>query len=205
MEACCTVDGDCSELPDTATLEAPFGGDAPTDCCEPPPPCFGTCGCRNIGATATVSFSGVDGIGCVECDLGGGNSAYYNFTGSLGTYTLDRYTDAFSNTCRFHGTFSGTYTAAGTGASGGSCPGSDPCTSTTFTIDLFFNAGTGDWELFVSFDACDGLIFDGVVNQGDCSGNLSFTNSLPAMDCEFNSGVAATGGGATVVFAPCTP
>lgn len=194
----CAVDGDCAALDDTAAPDPPFGGEEPPSCCN----CLADCGCYTVGATATVSFAGVqNGMACIECPHGTGTSTFWRaVSGTLGTYTL---VGGFG--CTFELIVaSGVAIATAEGPTGGGCPpdGDFVVDDAGFDIVLSFEGGT-TWRLTVRGPEF-GAFFIADTDQGDCSGPLVFTNSIVAYDpCtaeDWNKN-----GTATVVFTPCVP
>ena len=190
----CTSDGDCGSLPDTATPDPPFPGEPPDCYC----PCLSVCGCRNVGRTATVSFSGVlNGMACTDC----GGTFRKAGTLILGTYTLTKGVG-----CTFTGTATGVIFLTATGTLGGDCPPDEDFTpgESSASIELFFDAITGKWAVNVFAD--DFQLFLGAVDQGDCTGALVIDNEYTDYDpCGFTTFAVMKDGTATVVFKPCTP
>ncbi len=191
---CCTVNGDCSALGDTATPALPFGGAEPTDCCY----CEGTCGCRSVGKYAVVSFAGVEnGMPCTDC------RGAFRRAGTLvlGTYTLTKGTGCF-----FSGVATGLFFESATGVEGGDCPPDEdfhPGEVEAF-IELAFDAGAGRWGIEVHVDDFQFFVGDG--DQGDCTGAVVMDNQLTAYDpCGDVNFACMINGTATVVFPPCVP
>lgn len=209
MGKCCTVNGDCTGEDNTATPALPFAGGPPNDCdCNP---CISTCGCRDVGATATVSFADVDTIGFLECPNGDGTSGYLEIIGTLGVYPLARSTDETDvrQPCLFVGDFSDITFNQYTGNSG--LAQGDPGLTlvigpnTGNHIELWFDVGSNSWVLGVIGEGSILFFFFGTADDTDCPDPLVFSNTYTEGDNCGSDAPFMFGGTATVVFTPCAP
>lgn len=195
MDTDCTLNADCTGLDNTAEPPPPFAGEPPY-CCN----CLSVCGCRNVGRTAAISFAGVENnMPCTECVLGAGLSQFIRGgTMTLGTYTLTK-----GAGCTFQGTATFDFQTA-LGPTGGGCPPDGDFSTETRTATVTLAFAGGSWGLSALIE--DIWIFDGGVDEGDCSGPLVIDNTFVAYDgCGLTTFAYMINGTATITFTPCNP
>lgn len=154
---CCTGDGDCAELGNTATPTAPAGGGAPPDCCgctleclvDPDPGC---CGGSTPNQVEVTIMSAAEGPGC-DFDTAPNFHVHKLDVSSLAgsTFTLPLAGGGGGNACVWEDTFEmktkiKLLQCAAADASGG-CAGCTPTTDITvscmLTVRFVEGAGVG--------------------------------------------------------------